>query len=174
MTCAEVAKAVVVTVSVIVVICIQDVRMTEMRVKRPVTGADNYSLYVFSELIIEINFSVDLLADQNAIAPTHISGLSEGNYYYVAVAFNGTGQTMSNCLHIVVYLSAPEDFILSSTAGDPDIDGVFDLSWTMSFSAVNYSVYEYDHLIVEINGSLNELAYQTATLPFQITQPSNG
>ncbi|MFX1420121.1 MAG: Loki-CTERM sorting domain-containing protein [Promethearchaeota archaeon] len=136
-------------------------------------GADNYSLYVFSELIVEINFSVDVLADQNAISPTHISGLTQGDYYYAVVAFNGTGQTMSNCLHIVVYLSAPGDFLLSSNAGDPDTDGVFNLTWSDSYAAENYSIYESASVILDINGNLNEIAYQTATSPFEITQTSN-
>ncbi|MFX0037669.1 MAG: hypothetical protein ACFE9I_18770, partial [Candidatus Hermodarchaeota archaeon] len=137
-------------------------------------GADNYSLYTFSDYINQINFSVDLLADQDAVSPIHISGLTQGEYYYLVVAFNETGETMSNCLHIVVHLSAPKDFTLFTNAGDPDTDGVFDLTWSDSFAAENYSVYEYENSIVEINYTLNELAFQSATSPFQITDLSNG
>ncbi|UCC19818.1 MAG: hypothetical protein JSV62_00640, partial [Promethearchaeota archaeon] len=137
-------------------------------------GADNYSLYVFSELIVEINFSVDVLADQDAISPTHIFGLTQGDYYYAVVAFNGTGQTMSNCLHITVHLSAPGVFALSSNAEDPDTDGVFNLTWSDSYAAENYSIYESDSYITDINGNLNEIAHQNATSPFEITKSSNG
>ncbi len=137
-------------------------------------GADNYSLYTFSEYISQINFSVDLLANQNAVSPTSISGLTQGEYYYLVVAFNETGETMSNCLHLEVYLSAPKDFTLSTNAGDPDTDGVFDLTWSDSFAAENYSVYQYESLIVELNQTLDELAFQSATSPFQITDLSNG
>ena len=137
-------------------------------------GADNYSVYTHNKFITEINESLDLLADQNTLSPFPISGLSNGEYYYVVVAFNGTGQTMSDCIQITVQFPPPGDFILSSNAEDPDTNGAFDLSWTDSDGADNYSLYTHGGLITVINESVSLLANQTAISPFPFTGLSNG
>jgi hypothetical protein len=51
----------------------------------------------------------------------------------------------------------PEDFVLSSNASSLDADGTFNLSWTEAIDADNYSIYQSDEIITEINGSVNEL-----------------
>jgi len=48
----------------------------------------------------------------------------------------------------------PEFFNLSSNAGSPDDDGAFDLFWTESLRANNYSVYQHSSYITDINISL--------------------
>ncbi|MFX1420427.1 MAG: ABC transporter substrate-binding protein, partial [Promethearchaeota archaeon] len=68
----------------------------------------------------------------------------------------------------------PGSFILTSDAGTPDTDGNCNLTWTASSYAVNYSVYSYNHIITEINGSLDNLAYQTALSPYPITGLTEG
>jgi hypothetical protein len=68
----------------------------------------------------------------------------------------------------------PGDFTLSTNAGIPDIDGEFDLSWTSSTGADNYSVYQHSSIITEINDDLTNIAYQTAISPFSITGLSDG
>jgi len=65
-------------------------------------GADNYSVYTYNHPITEINISLTILAYQNASSPYAISGLLNGNYYYIAVAYNMSGITLSNILHIKV------------------------------------------------------------------------
>ncbi|MFX1554748.1 MAG: hypothetical protein ACFFBV_12535, partial [Promethearchaeota archaeon] len=120
------------------------------------------------------NGSLTNLAYQTAVSPFPISGLSNGDYYYVVVAYNRAGQTMSNCIKITVQHLPPGDFDLSSDAGDPDKNGIFYLSWTDSDGADNYSVYTHNQFITEINGSLTNLAYQTAVSPFPISGLSNG
>ncbi|MFX1417477.1 MAG: ABC transporter substrate-binding protein, partial [Promethearchaeota archaeon] len=70
--------------------------------------------------------------------------------------------------------SPPGSFILISDADNPDIDGNCNLSWTASIGAVNYSVYSFNHIITEINGSLDNLAYQTALSPYPITGLTEG
>ena len=71
-------------------------------------------------------------------------------------------------------LLKPGSFTLNSDANNPDSDGIFNLSWTSSNVADNYSIYEYTHPITQINGSLEILAYQNATTPFSISKPTNG
>ncbi|MFX0073171.1 MAG: hypothetical protein ACFFAO_18995, partial [Candidatus Hermodarchaeota archaeon] len=137
-------------------------------------GANNYSLYMFDKDITEINESLTLLANQTAISPFPISGLSEGEYYFAVVAYNNTGETMSNTEYVLVQFLPPGDFDLSSDADTPDTDGAFDLIWTSSEGADNYSLYMFDKMITEINSSLTLLANQTATSPFPISGLVNG
>ncbi len=59
----------------------------------------------------------------------------------------------------------PSTYSLSSSADTPDLDGVFELDWTNSIRANNYSIYSYDSYISTINGSLMLLANQNATSP---------
>ncbi|MFW9824534.1 MAG: ABC transporter substrate-binding protein [Candidatus Thorarchaeota archaeon] len=137
-------------------------------------GADNYSIYIHNNLITEINGTPTLLENQTAISPFPITGLDNGEYYFVVIAYNKYGETMSNNVIITVQLPAPGDFTLSSDADDPDNDGIFYLSWTDSEGADNYSVYRYNSSIVTINVSLTLLAYQTGSSPYLVYESSNG
>jgi subtilisin family serine protease len=139
-------------------------------------GVDNYSIYRYSGLITQINGSLVQVADQTATSPYPITGLTNGTYYYIIVAYNKDGETLSNCLLIEVAISPqpPGPFILSSNAGSPDTNGNFDLTWTGSLGANNFSIYRYSGFITEINGSLVQVADQTATSPYSITGLTNG
>ncbi|MHA1498055.1 MAG: hypothetical protein ACTSRT_11000 [Promethearchaeota archaeon] len=116
--------------------------------------------------------------DQNALSPHSILGLSNGTYFYIAVAYNESGQAVSNCISIVVEITPaqpPGAFTLSSTAEDPDDDGIFDLTWTTSAGADNYSLYTYSSSwITEINGSLTSLVNQAASSPHSISGLDDG
>jgi ABC-type glycerol-3-phosphate transport system substrate-binding protein len=65
-------------------------------------GADNYSVYTSLNYITEINQSLTILAEQNATSPFSISGLENGTYYYVIVAYNENGNIVSNTIKIIV------------------------------------------------------------------------
>ncbi len=68
----------------------------------------------------------------------------------------------------------PTDFALSTNAGSPDSDGVFDLIWTESGGAYNYSAYHYSSYISEINSSVT-LIQEGLTVPSLIlTGYTNG
>jgi len=136
--------------------------------------ADNYSIYVYDNYITEINGSLTLLADQIAVSPYSISGLTNGTNYYVVVAFNMYNNFTSNCISINVKIFPPSSFILSSDAETPDTDGSFHLIWTDSIHADNYSIYVYDNYITEINISLTLLADQIAVSPYSISGLTNG
>jgi len=47
------------------------------------------------------------MADQNGISPFTVSGLTDGTYYFIVVAHNEYGDTLSNC--IIVTVSIAED-----------------------------------------------------------------
>ncbi len=65
-------------------------------------GADNYSIYAHDFPINEINESITLLNDGLTNNSIPITNLSQGIYYYLAVAYNETGYYLSNVLEIIV------------------------------------------------------------------------
>lgn len=135
-------------------------------------GADNYSIYMSDKPFTYISKKSDVLAYQTASPPFQMS-LKKGDYYFRVVAYNETGETMSsNDVH--VNIPGPEPFTLSSTAGNPDTDGKFELVWTPSARAENYSVFRCSNNIITINDSLTLFANQTAQSPFSISGLSNG
>lgn len=137
-------------------------------------GADNYSVYAFDNYITTINNSLTILSHQTGNSPYLISELKNGTYYYIVVAFNKFGNITSNCISVEVKLFPPDSFTLSTDANSPDEDGAFNLIWTDSLYADNYSVYAYSKFISEINSSLILLSSQTAISPYFISELTNG
>ncbi|QEE16794.2 C1 family peptidase [Promethearchaeum syntrophicum] len=140
-------------------------------------GASNfavsYSVYQFSSPITEINGSLTTLASGIPDLIFDIADYSDGSYYFVVEAQNVNGETLSNCLKVVISIP-PSTFKLSSDADSPDEDGDFTLSWSASNFATNYSVYQFSGLITEINGSLTILATEITDLTFNISDYSDG
>ncbi|MFX1356673.1 MAG: S8 family serine peptidase [Promethearchaeota archaeon] len=71
------------------------------------TNADNYSVYQSISFISEINGELSNIAYQTGISPLSISGLENGTYYYIVVAHNRYGDTLSNCIEVVVSIPSP-------------------------------------------------------------------
>ena len=137
-------------------------------------GADNYSLLMSNETILYVSKKHTLLAKQVVNSTFHISGLRPGEYYFTAVAYNETGQTFSNNINITVQIPPPEDFVLTSDAGNPDTNGKFNLILTISDNADNYSLYTSTSNITDITLLLTTLVSQNAESPFSISGLSNG
>ncbi|MBA7513085.1 hypothetical protein ES705_05095 [subsurface metagenome] len=71
------------------------------------TSADralNYSVYQYSSYITEINGSLTLLGDGITDLSLALSGYTDGTYYFIAVAHNAYGDTLSNCIEVVVQI----------------------------------------------------------------------
>ncbi len=137
-------------------------------------GADNYSVFTYNRFITEINNSVTLVENQTAIPPYPIIDILTGIYFYVVVAYNGTGETMSNNVNVTVVRPKPGDFTFTSDADIPDTDGYFNLNWTVSEGADNYSVFTYNSFINQINNSVTNLLNITTPSPFPITGLMDG
>ena len=132
--------------------------------------ANNYSVYAHSSYITTINGSLTVLADEITDLNLALTDYLDGTYYYIVIAHNNYGDTLSNCLEITVEIPPPPgEFTLSSNAGDPDTDGDFDLEWTASSGANNYSIYEYSSYITAINGSLTLLGDEITDLDLALT-----
>lgn len=142
------------------------------------SGTDNYSIYRHSKFITILNESLSLVMNQNASSPHSITGLTDGSYYYVVVAYNETGYTLSNCILVIVEFppvpQPPGAFTLTSNADSPDTDGSFELTWTSSSGADNYSLYLHTTLITEINESILLLIDQMAVSPQSISGLADG
>ena len=102
-----------------------------------------------------------------------LTGYEDGTYYFIVVVHNDYGDTLSNCIEVVVGIP-PGDFILSSNAGTPDVDGIFDLTWTASSGASNYSVYRSSSFITVIDGSLTLLASEITDLTLPLSGYNDG
>jgi len=132
-------------------------------------GAENYSVFTSNSFITTINESVTNLAHQTADSPFLIPRLMDGEYFYAIMAYNGTGETLSNNVYVKVSYP-PGQFALSSDAELPDTDGNFNLTWTSSARATSYSIFQYSKYITIINESLTLIGTVQATnSSFEIT-----
>jgi C1A family cysteine protease len=68
------------------------------------SGANNYSVYRSSSFITEIDGSLTLLADEITDLTLALSGYGDGIYYFIIVAHNDYGDTLSNCISVTVIL----------------------------------------------------------------------
>ena len=138
-------------------------------------GAQNYSIYQYDKFITVINTSLILVLEETTDLSLPLSGYSNGIYYFIAVAHNEYGNSTSNCIQITIQIpQIPGSFILSSDAEDPDTDGIFNLNWTESDGAQNYSIYQYDKFITVINNSLTIVLEETTDLSLPLSGYSNG
>jgi len=71
-------------------------------------GADNYSIYMHNTPITVIDSTLTLIVDQTAMSPFSVTGLSNGEYYFVVVAHNQNGDTLSNNVHVTVEIAVDE------------------------------------------------------------------
>lgn len=111
--------------------------------------ADNYSLYRSDSAITKINSSISKVVSKNYNRTFSFANLTEGEYYYLAVAFNEYGNTSSNCINVKVQYP-PGEFTLNNHSSAPDTDGMINLTWSISESAEYYSVYMDDTIIDDI------------------------
>ncbi|MFX1488892.1 MAG: ABC transporter substrate-binding protein [Promethearchaeota archaeon] len=91
--------------------------------------------------------------------------------YYYGTFWYGIALNVTN---VFAAPNLPGPFTLFSTAGTPDNDGIFDLTWTSSSYADNYSVYEYSSYITVINGSLTTLNSEMVGLTLPLSGYSTG
>lgn len=66
----------------------------------------------------------------------------------------------------------PSDFLLTSDAESSEFDNTFNLNWTNSYGADNYSILYYNHFIYEFNYSLIVLVNQSAISPHRVQMPN--
>ena len=81
--------------------------------------------------------------------------IDSGNFEYY------TGKTKNYNTSYDIFLLKnppyPSEFILSSDTSSLDADGTFTLSWTEAIDADNYTVYQSNSVITDIDGSVSQL-----------------
>lgn len=70
--------------------------------------ADNYSVYVSNSVINDL-FNAELLSQGLTERVYQISNMSDGQYYFAAVAYNLNGESVSNYVNVTVELPASPD-----------------------------------------------------------------
>jgi ribosomal protein S6 len=138
------------------------------------TESNNYSVYYSNQSISEINENVTLYSDGITDLNYTISSLKNGIYYFVVVACNDFGETISsNELYVDIEVF-PGSFNLSSDAEPLDNDGTFNLTWTVSNGANNYSIYKCNKSITDHNGTVIKIASNLIELNYTINNYSSG
>ena len=64
----------------------------------------NYSVYRYSCVITVVNRSLTLLADVIIDLTMDLTGYTDSTYYFIAVANNNCGHSLSNCIEISVQI----------------------------------------------------------------------
>ncbi|MFX1588871.1 MAG: CARDB domain-containing protein [Promethearchaeota archaeon] len=134
-----------------------------------VDGEGDHEFYVARELVYALpGFGqVEIWELEDLTQPGGIAWYEKSTGILIKGTFIYSGGLENYTLNFVDtnadlnILKIPENFILSSNANDPDYDGVFELKWTPSSKANNYSIYSYSSYITEINSSLILLADET-------------
>ncbi len=141
-------------------------------------GVYNYSIYSHTSYIYKIDNNGTLVVSGLTNYSYLIEGLTNGEYYYTIVAINPAGQTTSNCSEIIVRRKA-DAFTLYSNAESPDSDGIFELIWTKSEYANNYTVYFSTSFIDKIDNTVQSLynltpEFDWPTHKYEITGKGTG
>ncbi|MFX1257242.1 MAG: hypothetical protein ACFFAN_05260 [Promethearchaeota archaeon] len=114
------------------------------------SGADNYSIYSHDNYILEIDNNGTLEAEGLTELSYLIEGLTNQEIYYVVFAKNEAGTKTSNCIQVIVRRK-PDSLVIYADE-NPDDDGNFDVIWSASEFADNYSLYYSTNYITKIEG----------------------
>ncbi len=127
----------------------------------------NYVIYQDSTDIAEINDELIILGHTNS-STFNISNYEDGIYYFIVQANNLYESIISNCIRVDVE-RLPKSFNLSATIVNDH--GFFNLTWTESEDTANYTIFQSDQLITELNetvimlGDLNETFFSCILYP---------
>ena len=76
----------------------------------PSEGAESYSIYYSKDPITYISKRYTTLVNNEVHSPYPISNLDSGEYFFAVVAYNQSGQTFSNSIHITVEIPTQKPF----------------------------------------------------------------
>jgi hypothetical protein len=69
-------------------------------------GAETYTVYRYASFITKINGSLTILVDNINELSMELNGYTDGTYYFIIVAHNSIGDTLSNCISVTVLKSS--------------------------------------------------------------------
>ncbi|MFX1567362.1 MAG: hypothetical protein ACFFCV_03240 [Promethearchaeota archaeon] len=111
--------------------------------------------------------------DNNGIYEVLLENVREGFHIITIIAFAGEDYDFEP-YELTLIVITPSSFTLISDATIPDTDGSFILMWNNSIGADNYSVYQYDKYITEINESVISLANEITNLTLPLSNYTTG
>ncbi|MFX1590060.1 MAG: ABC transporter substrate-binding protein, partial [Promethearchaeota archaeon] len=115
-------------------------------------GAINYTVYQHSDYITVINESLTILADGIADLNITLSGYSDGTYYFIVVAYNQYGDTLSNCHQVDVLATKSLTITIPDSFSSWEIGTSQYINWTSTgvISNVKMELYKDDVYVMEI------------------------
>ncbi|MBN2156813.1 MAG: BspA family leucine-rich repeat surface protein [Candidatus Lokiarchaeota archaeon] len=117
--------------------------------------ANNYSLYVYTDLITDLNSSLTVVSNQTDDVAHLIDNYTDGTYFFIVEAHNGYELTLTECIEVVVYIDreitvhSPAETISLS----PDSQLVIQWNSTGLISHVKLEFYKGESYIIEIIAS---------------------
>jgi C1A family cysteine protease len=134
----------------------------------PLVGSFEVILYQTGDIIFNYEY-IDYTSGG------YTCGLNLGLDIKYYNSYQGLDNSTEDFSILFSYDMLPNSFDLTTNADTPsDDDGIFDLEWTESFKANNYTVYQYSKYITEINESLTILIEDTTELQLNLDGYSDG
>lgn len=124
-------------------------------------GANTYSVYQDSSFIDEYHSGLTLVAEDITDLTLHLSGYPEGSYYFIVLANNDYGYTLSNCINIVVEITNEHDLEVNL-----DIPAGIQIDNTYLITASVKNVGLNDETNVELFLYLDEVLVASLTIPY--------
>ncbi|MFX1250353.1 MAG: ABC transporter substrate-binding protein, partial [Promethearchaeota archaeon] len=117
--------------------------------------AIDYTVYQHSAYITVINGNLTLLADGITDLNLPLTGYSDGTYYFIIVAHNPYGDTLSNCLQVDVLISNSLTITIPDSSSSWETGTSQYINWgsTGTISNVKIELYKDDLLVMEIISS---------------------
>ncbi|MFX0148929.1 MAG: Ser-Thr-rich GPI-anchored membrane family protein, partial [Candidatus Hodarchaeota archaeon] len=115
-------------------------------------GAINYNVYQHSNYITVINESLTLLAEGVTDLNLSLSGYSDGTYYFIAVAHNQYGDTLSNCYQVDILATNSLNITIPDSFSSWESGTSHYINWTSTgtISNIKIELYNDDLFVMEI------------------------
>ncbi len=128
----------------------------------------------FNESITMDELCYSLNGQNVSIYGNHTIRMPADGTHGIQIFGNSSGQPYhSDVRYFTVNLNEPGELILNTNAHEPDLDGIFNLTWTQIGVANNYTLYEYNETITEINNNLTIIAINITNNTYSIIHPKD-
>ncbi|MFX1498752.1 MAG: ABC transporter substrate-binding protein [Promethearchaeota archaeon] len=133
-------------------------------------GAINYTVYQHSEYITVVNENLSLLVDGITDLNLSLSGYSDGTYYFIVVANNVYGETLSNCYQVDILTSKSLSINIPDNLSSWETGTPHNINWTSTgiISNVKIELYIDDMFVMEISSETNNDGEYLWALPLSL------
>lgn len=130
-------------------------------------GAINYTVYQHSDYITVINESLTLLADGITDLNISLSDYTDGTYYFIVIAHNQYGDTLSNCYQVDILVPKSFAIIIPDSSSSWETNTSQYINWTFkgTISNVKMELYKDDVFVMEITSDTSNDGEYLWTIP---------